>query len=309
VAAIRARDDNDTQYLSYQVVSGVSDILAAATGSTFPSVDGASFRNLIVPIPPPTEQRAIAQALSDVDGLIGALDKLIAKKRAIKQAAMQQLLTGKTRLPGFSGEWTHTTAGEVGHFRGGNGFPVRFQGASEGKYPFYKVSDMNNVGNEVVMQNSNNYVSEATRSSIGATVFPSGCIVFAKVGAAVFLERKRILGSPSCIDNNMMAYEVDDSVADRHFIHALLSSIRLGDLVETTALPALGSRQLSAMELRLPPLIEQKAIATVLSDMDAEIAALERRREKTKQIKQGMMQQLLTGRIRLVTPSEAEATA
>ena len=113
VAAIRAKADNDTQYLSYQVISGVSDILAAATGSTFPSVDGASFRKIRVLLPPPAEQRAIAEALSDVDGLLGALEELIAKKRAIKQAAMQQLLTGKTRLPGFSGAWEMKKISEV----------------------------------------------------------------------------------------------------------------------------------------------------------------------------------------------------
>ena len=118
VAAIRAKADNDTQYLSYQVISGVSDILAAATGSTFPSVDGASFRKIRVSLPPPDEQRAIAESLSDVDGLLGALEELIAKKRAIKQAAMQQLLTGKTRLPGFSGKWETKRLGEIGDISG-----------------------------------------------------------------------------------------------------------------------------------------------------------------------------------------------
>ena len=177
------------------------------------------FQRVPLPVPPKSEQRAIAEALSDVDGLIGALEKLIAKKRAIKQAAMQQLLTGKTRLPRFGGEWTNTSAGAVGWFRGGNGFPLRWQGATSGAYPFYKVSDMNHTGNEVVMCVANHYISEQIRSSINATVFPEGAIVFAKVGAAIFLERKRLLGSPSCIDNNMMAYELNEDLVDRCFMH------------------------------------------------------------------------------------------
>ena len=104
IAAIRAKQKNSTVYLSYHVLSTVSDIITTATGSTFPSVDRGTLNSITILLPPPTEQRAIAEVLSDVDRLIEALDKLIAKKRAVKQAAMQQLLTGKTRLPGFSVE-------------------------------------------------------------------------------------------------------------------------------------------------------------------------------------------------------------
>lgn len=246
------------------------------------------------------EQRAIAEALSDVDGLIAALDKLIAKKRAIKQAAMQQLLTGKTRLPGFSGEWETKRLGEIGRFRGGNGFPTKYQGGAAGDYPFFKVSDMNNEGNETFMQVANNYISETVRKQLGATAFPANSIVFAKVGAAVFLERKKILAKPSCIDNNMAAFTLDNASTNHRFIHYVLLNMKLGDLVTTTALPSLSGRVLSAIEIRLPAVPEQTAISTVLSDMDAEIAALEARRDKTRAIKQGMMQQLLTGRIRLI---------
>jgi type I restriction enzyme S subunit len=98
VAAIRAKDHNDTEYLSYQVISAVSDILAAATGSTFPSVDGASFRKIVVPLPSPAEQSAIAAILSDMDAEITELEAKLAKARQVKQGMMQELLTGKTRL-------------------------------------------------------------------------------------------------------------------------------------------------------------------------------------------------------------------
>lgn len=265
-----------------------------------PGINGNEYAQLPIPIPPIPEQLAIATALSDVDELLAAQDKLIAKKRDIKQATMQQLLTGKQRLPGFSGEWELVKAGDIGRFRGGNGFPTAFQGTTAGKYPFFKVSDMNNVGNEIFMETANNYLSEEVRKQLGATVFPPESIVIAKVGAAVFLERKKILRTESCLDNNMAAFVMDSSRANFSFIHYVLLNIKLGSLVSTTALPSLSGSVLSEIELPLPSLPEQVAIAAVLSDMDADIAALEQQRDKTRALKQGMMQELLTGRIRLV---------
>jgi type I restriction enzyme S subunit len=114
------------------------------------------------------------------------------------------------------------------------------------------------------------------------------------------LERKKILGQPSCIDNNMAAFVLDQSRADVRFVHTLLLSKKLGSLVATTALPALNGKQLGEMILTLPPLPEQRAIATVLTEMDRELAVLTQRRDKTRALKQAMMQELLTGRTRLI---------
>ena len=121
----------------------------------------------------------------------------------------------------------------------------------------------------------------------------------------MFLERKRILSQPSCIDNNMGAFVLTDRRVDSLFIYYYLLSTRFSAFANTTALPSLSFIALSSIQLQLPPLSEQQAIATVLSDMDAEIAALERRLDKTRAIKQGMMQQLLTGSIRLPLPDNA----
>jgi len=288
------------QFLGIQLRRAKSTILDGAIGSSQKALTMVVLRKLPVPTPSITEQRAIATALSDVDALLSKLDALIAKKRDLKQAAMQQLLTGQTRLPGFSGEWEVVTAGDIGRFRGGSGFPINQQGIASGEYPIYKVSDMNNVGNETFMVSANNYISDETRKALGATAFPAGSIVFAKVGAAVFLERKKILSRPSCLDNNMAAFVLDGSRSDYFFVHYVLLNTKLGSLVSTTALPSLSGKVLSGLEMNLPPRSEQTAIATVLSDMDAELSALEARRDKTRALKQGMMQELLTGRIRLV---------
>ncbi len=196
-------------------------------------------------------------------------------------------------------DWESVPTRQVGRFRGGNGFPLKYQQATSGDYPFFKVSDMNNDGNETFMTTANHYVSEATRKQLNATVFPTGSIVFAKVGAAIFLERKRILSQPSCIDNNMMAFMLDSSQADVRFVYTMLLDTKLGLLVSTTALPSLNGKQLGEIMLRLPPLPEQRAIATALSDVDTLLEGLDRLIAKKRDLKQAAMQQLLTGQTRL----------
>jgi type I restriction enzyme S subunit len=275
------------------------DFALESTG--VPQLTAPQISNYTVALPPTkVEQEAIAEALSDADALIESLEQLLAKKRQLKQGAMQGLLTGKKRLPGFRGEWEVVKSDDIGRFRGGSGFPTKFQGATSGEYPFFKVSDMNNEGNETFMETANNYISEALRKQLGAIAFPRDSIVFAKVGAAVFLERKRILAQASCLDNNMAAFVLDPDRAACRFIHYVLLNTKLGDLVSTTALPSLSGSVLAAIELVLPSLAEQAAIAAILRDMDAEIATLEAKLAKARQLKQGMMQELLTGRIRLV---------
>ena len=283
------------QDVLFRFVEALSQRSSGQTGIEMPAL-----KRYGLPLPTLPEQRAIATALSDVDVLIASLDNLIIKKRDLKQAVMQQLLTGKERLAGFSGEWEMKQLGDIGVFRGGSGFPTRYQGAVEGEFPFFKVSDMNNDGNSTFMVNSNNWISENVREAIRATVFPSHSIVFAKIGAAIFLERKKILSRASCIDNNMMGFIPDETLVHHVFIHYLFLSMRLGKLVSTTALPSLNGNELAKLKFLLPLLDEQIAIASILSDMDAEIAALEQRRDKTLPIKQGMMQELLTGKTRLI---------
>ena len=196
-------------------------------------------------------------------------------------------------------DWAAVQAGDIGRFRGGSGFPTKYQGATAGAYPFFKVSDMNNEGNEIFMRRANNYVSEPLRKQLGAAAFPSDSIVFAKVGAAVFLERKKVLAQPSCLDNNMAAFVLDANRADYRFIHYNLLHTKLGDLVSTTALPSLSSSVLSRIGLPLPPLPEQRVIAAALSDMDALLAKLDQFIAKKRDLKQAAMQQLLTGQTRL----------
>lgn len=196
-------------------------------------------------------------------------------------------------------DWEALPARDIGVFKGGSGFPLTAQGHASGEYPFFKVSDMNNEGNETFMVAANHYISEQTRKRLGATAFPTDSIVFAKVGAAVFLERKKILGQPSCIDNNMAAFVLDTTRADVRFVHSLLLSTKLGALVATTALPALNNKQLGELVLAIPPLPEQCAISAALIDVDALLDGLDRLITKKRDLRAGAMQRLLTGETRL----------
>jgi type I restriction enzyme S subunit len=297
--SIIVSDGYDLNFGYYQLIA--KKLNSIVFGSGQPLITGTQLKELDIPLPPTLdEQRAIAGALSEVDALIAALDALIEKKQQVKKGAMQQLLTGNKRLPGFSEDWEEKTLGEIGKFQSGNGFPKEHQGEGNGKYPFFKVSDMNNDGNEVKMKTSNNWISENQRSAISANIMPSGSIVFAKIGAAIFLERKKILVQDSCIDNNMMCFIFDRSYYNHEFIHYLFLSIKLGKLTKTSALPSLSGKDISNLVVRMPELKEQKAIARILSDMDAEIQSLQAKRDKYEKIKQGMMQELLTGKTRLV---------
>lgn len=253
-----------------------------------------------VPIPPLAEQRAVAAALSDVDALLKGLDRLIAKKRDLKQATMEQLLTGKTRLTGFSGEWDVKKLGEIGKFIKGRG--VTKDQTQSGNLACVRYGELYTHHNDIV-RSFNSWISPEVAST--AIRLKQGDILFAGSG-----ETKEEIGKCAAYIGEAEAYAGGDIVilrpenSDSIFLGYYLNT---GSIVKQKASRGQGdavvhisSTALSNVMCKIPPLAEQTAIATVLSDMDAELAALEARREKTRQLKQGMMQELLTGRIRLV---------
>jgi type I restriction enzyme S subunit len=246
-------------------------------------------RNFIAPIPigipRPSEQRAIATALSDVDALLAALDRLIAKQRDLKQAAMQQLLTGQTRLPGFTGKWETKTLGEVAHIKTGS--RNNEDKVEDGLYPFFVRSE--------VVERINSYSHDCE-----AILVPGE----GRIGSIFHYIQGRF-------DVHQRVYAITQFKAEisGRFIHYYLSKNFGAWAMQNTVKATVDSLRLptfQTFEMLLPPTLpEQTAIATVLSDMDLELAALEQRRDKTRALKQGMMQELLTGRTRL-RPGNAE---
>ena len=248
------------------------------------------------------------EALSDVDGLLGALEDLIIKKRAIKQAAMQQLLTGNTRLPGFSEEWERKTlgdvstmlptannprsdlndSGEVGYIHYGDVHSHPHSVLNCASHDLPRIGE-DRIGSAVHIQNGDLVMVDASEDlvGVGKSIQVQGVAERAVVaGLHTILCR----GNPDHWASGFMAY--------LQFMPEFRST--LVRVASGTSVYAISKQQLADVKLPLPPPSEQEAIVAVLSDLDAEIAALEQRRDKARAVKQGMMQQLLTGRVRLV---------
>jgi type I restriction enzyme S subunit len=241
-----------------------------------PHVGHKNIAQVPIGLPQIPEQRAIAGALSDVDALIGALDSALAKKRDLKQAAMQQLLTGQKRLPGFHGEWEVKRLGDVIELRKGqlitekDAIPEGVPVIAGGKKPAYFHNKPNRTGKTI-------------------TVSASG----ASAGYVAFFYTPIFASDCSTISEGQ-EYSIEFVYFQLQFKQEAIYKAQTGG-----AQPHIHPVDLMPLEIGVPTIAEQTAIAEVLSDMDAELAALTQRRDKTRALKQGMMQELLTGRVRL----------
>ena len=271
-----------------------------ATGLKVFGISKRVLRDIRIPLPSPAEQRAIAEALSDVDGLLQSLEALIAKKRAIKQAAMQQLLTGKTRLPGFSGAWETTTIGEVADIKNGATPSTQISAYWNGSIPWCMPTDITATPWKYLLATERS-VTEAGLTSCAATLLPVGALLLcsrATVGEV------KISAFPVCTNQGFKSLVCKDNVSNEFLYYLLLTlKTQLIERATGSTFLEIGKRDVASIELSVPNYAEQCAIAAILSDMDAEIDALEKRRDKARALKQGMMQQLLTGRMRLVEGS------
>lgn len=239
-----------------------------------------NFRRLWIPLPEIAEQVAIAEALSNVDSLISSLQKLIEKKKAIKQGAMQELLTGKKRLPGFSGEWSNLRIEEITNLHDNLRVPVEKSMRKKGNIPYYGANGIQD------------YVNGYTHNG--------SYVLIAEDGANDLQEYPiRYASGKMWVNNHVHVLDSKNSVSDTRFLSYSMSTIDYQAAITGGTRAKLNGHILMQLALDLPPLAEQQAIAQVLSDMDSEIEQLKKKLSKYQQIKQGMMQELLTGRIRL----------
>lgn len=265
--------------LSSDVVLQQYKSKAAGSGVLNLNKDLVNSVNLVVP--PLTEQKSIAEALSDTDNLIQSVEKLIDKKNKIKQGAMQQLLTGKKRLPGFSGSTTLVTLDDILSLNKGEQLN-RSGLSSKGDYP---------VINGGVEPSGYTDGWNTLENTITISEGGNSC------GYVNYLETKFWSGG------HAYTVKLKSNEIDQHYLYQLLkiNESKIMALRVGSGLPNIQKKSLYEYKVRLVvDLVEQKAIAQVLSDMDTEIEALEEKLEKYKTIKQGMMQELLTGRIRLI---------
>jgi type I restriction enzyme, S subunit len=280
VFAVRCGPQLNSEYLN--VWTGTTSarrffLLAGKQTTNLASISKSSLGEMPIGLPQPAEQRAIATALSDIDALIAGLERLIAKKRDIKQAAMQQLLTGQTRLPGFSGAWERKLLGGVCTITTGK--KDVNEGDPNGQFPFFTCS--------------------RTHTFSQAYSFDTEAILIAGNGD---------VGNLHYFNGKFEAYQRTYVLFDfsvhvgflwQQLSDRLAESLGLGKI--GSSIPYIKKENLTNFEFFCPQdPAEQTAVATTLSEMDADLAAIESRLAKTRAVKQGMMQELLTGRIRLV---------
>jgi type I restriction enzyme, S subunit len=285
-------------FVSYYLNSGPgrSRLRLIETGTTMKHLNVGDMLQFVVPVPRLPEQRIIAAALKDTDTLITLLDALIGKKLNLKHAAMQQLLTGRTRLPGFKGEWVLKRLDQLANIQRGASprpidSPIWFDDSSPTGW--VRISDVTKAGlflNETTQRLSALGIQHSRPVQRGSLIMS----ICATVGRPI------ITNIDSCIHDGFVVFA--NLQADKTFLYYVLRSIepdwsRQG---QTGSQMNLNTPLINRTEVRLPPTVEeQAAIAAVLSDMDIELAAFEAKRDKALALKQGMTQELLTGRIRL----------
>ena len=307
---IRVFKEHNKEFLLYSLQSDYvrKQQRAWFVGNAQPFLDTKAIANLLIAAPPTSdEQRVIAAALSDVDGLIGGLEQLIAKKRDLKQAVMQQLLTGKKRLAGFRGKWAVKKLEHAGHCLRG----VSYQGDSDLSIQdtahTKRLLRANNVQNAAVITDEVQFVN-TERVSPNQILKKNDILICMANGSKALVGKAGIFsvsdGYEYTFGAFMGCFRTELKTASPSFIFHLFQTGQyrnyINNLLAGSSINNLRPSSIESLEFLFPEIPEQTAIAEVLSDMDAEISELEQRLNKTRALKQGMMQELLTGKTRLV---------
>jgi type I restriction enzyme S subunit len=300
-AAIAPNRSVSPEFIFHFLSSQYESIRKLSNTGNQENLNGAIVRSISVLLPPPEEQRAIAAALGDVDALLGGLEKLIAKKRDLKQAAMQQLLTGQQRLPGFHGEWEMKRLGDLGAWKGG-ATPSMSNSAywTAGDIPWASSGD---IKTNVLTETGKTITKTAVKECSTTLIQPGAILIVTRSGILRRFLPVATNAVAVAINQDIKASVPDANVSAGFMLQALVHegpNILASCLKSGTTVESIEYVWLKRFEIAIPTFHEQTAIAAVLSDMDAELASLEARLAKTRLLKQGMMQELLTGRIRLV---------
>ena len=279
--------------------------VAAGSSGSMPKISGDRLRQMRVPVPPFVERRAIATALNDVDALLGGLERLIAKKRDLKQAAMQKLLIGQKRLPGYDGKWEMMRLGDIVSFLKGSGLS-KADLALDGKRRCVHYGELFTTYGECITEvlHGTDREESFVYSLCNDVLMPTSDVTPNGLATA-----SCIRVSDAILGGDILIIRPPGEILNGEFLAHLIRANRdqVLQFVSGTTVFHLYGRDMADFCLPAPSAKEQTAIVEVLSDMEAEIAALEARRDKTLNLKQAMMQELLTGKTRLVQPAVADA--
>lgn len=273
--------------------------MASGTSGSMHNVPQEAFLKMALDTPGTKEEQAqIGDLFRDLDSLIAEQERRCAALSAARAALLDKMFPkeGETepelRFDGFSGPWERVRLGEVGTARSGIGFPETEQGGSEG-IPFFKVSDMNSVGNEFELIRSANYVNrEQVIRNKWNPISSIPAIFFAKVGAAVMHNRKRLVARPFLLDNNTMAYSMDTTKVDPLFCMALFETIYLPALCQVGALPSYNAIDIESLEIPIPTMEEQVIIGKTLYSLRSRIKNENQKLDLLKQLKGAMLDKM-----------------
>lgn len=302
-ALLDLRAEVEPRYVVHQINSQTDRLRkVVATGNGQPNLNTGLIGAIEIDLPCRAEQSAISDALDASNALIDSLEQMLTKKRQIKQGAMQELLTGKRRLPGFTGDWADCTLQQLADIRSGGTPSTRQAEFWDGAIPWCTPTDITALAGSKHISETERSISDKGQKASSAEMLPAGTIVMtsrATIGECA------IASVPLTTNQGFKNFVPRDTTCGE-FLYYLLGTQRSAflTLCSGSTFLEIGKRQLEDFIVRCPiEYDEQHAIAEVLSSMDTEITALESRLTKARALKQAMAQALLTGRIRLVEPT------
>ena len=286
----------DPHYLAYMLRSSSirSDLTLLAQGISRFNISKNKVMELSVAVPSAAEQKQIGQYFARLDSLITLHQRKYDKLVVFKKSMLEKMFpkdgesVPEIRFAGFTDPWEQRKLGELGFAQSGIGFPDAEQGGAEGT-PFFKVSDMNTPGNEYELAASKNYVTAEQIARMGwHPLNQVPAIFFAKVGAAVMLNRKRLVNEPFLLDNNTMAFSMDSSLLDTQFGQSLFERLDLTSLIQVGALPSFNSSDVESISVSLPSTMdEQRQIGQYLCNLNTLITLHQRKRQWLKWLDEG----------------------
>ena len=280
VCGILPSDQIVPEYLYYFLLSKKDELIGKAVGNAQPNISQAKIRETMVPIVGKAEQRRIVAILDEAfEGIATA--KAIAEKnrqnaREVFRIRLRSIFDAVNGLPLPEG-WYETQIKELGIVQSGAGFPLAAQGLVDGGIPFYKVSDMNIPGNEREMLYENNSITEAARRTLGASLFPSGSVIFPKIGGAIATNKKRIATRDCCVDNNVMGVVPRVGRVNPEFLFYFFLGHDLSEFANEAHLPSIRKTVVEDWKVSVPrSLDEQRRIASELEVLEDQVQLLER---------------------------------
>ena len=274
------RSQIDHKFLYYYLGSIVDLLNELGTGTTFKELSGGKLKEVKVPVPPIAEQRRIVAILDEAfEGIATAkanAEKNLQNAREVFRIRLRSIFDAVNGLPLPEG-WYETQIKELGIVQSGAGFPLAAQGLVDGGIPFYKVSDMNIPGNEREMLYENNSITEAARRTLGASLFPSGSVIFPKIGGAIATNKKRIATRDCCVDNNVMGVVPRVGRVNPEFLFYFFLGHDLSEFANEAHLPSIRKTVVEDWKVSVPrSLDEQRRIASELEVLEDQVQLLER---------------------------------